>query len=129
MPQYDHASTGKAQKIKANEWQAITWNSVVGPAIKEGDNVASLGGRKYTASLKVTVDAPKGATIRLQCVELASGNIEETDPQTEVPATGGSTYGSHEQIGAVKEGRRLRWRITCTQDATLTHADVTALSW
>lgn len=129
MPQYDHGSSSKAQKIKAGGWQAITWPNANGPAITPGDNVAHLGGRQYTASLKVTVDAPKGSTVKLQCVEMDSGEVAETNPQTEVPATGGSTYGSHEQIGAVKAGRNLRWRITCTADATMTHADVTVLSW
>lgn len=130
MPQYDHGATSKTQTIKASEWQAIVWGKVPsGPAIKAGDNVAKLGGRRYTSSLKVTVDAPSGTTIRLQCVELASGSIEETNPQTEVIANAGKTYGSHEQIGAVKSGRNLRWRITADGPCTLLAADVTVLSW
>lgn len=130
MPQYDHAATSKAQKIKADEWQAITWMNVAsGPAFKEGDVAVALGGRKYDAVLHVTYDAPKGATIRLQCVEYESGELKETNPQVEMIATGGNTYASHVQIGAVKEGRRLRFRTTCSQAATLTKADATVLSW
>lgn len=130
MPQYDHAAAKTDKTIKANEWQAIKWENVAGgPAFTEGDVSAALGGRHYSAVLKVTVDAPTGATIRLQCVEYDSGNLEETDPQTEVTATGGNTYGSHSQIGYVAKERRLRFRITCTQDATLLAADVAVLSW
>lgn len=130
VPKYDHASTKTAQKIKPNEWQAIKWTAANGDgAFSAGDVSAGLGGRTYSAVLHVTLDAPKGATIRVQCVEYDSGTLEETDPQTEIVATGGSTYGEQNQNGYVAKGRRLRWRITCTEAATLTHADVVTLSW
>lgn len=131
MPKYDHAARKAATKIKANEWTAIEWDSVAGSnsLFTVGDVSAALGGRTYTSSLKVTFDAPNGATIRLQNVEAKSGTIEETNPQTEVIANGGNTYGSHEQIGSVKSDRRLRFRVTCTENATLLNADVTVLSW
>lgn len=130
MPQYDHASTSKTQKIKANEWVGIVWTNVpAGPAIKPGDKLAALGGRKYSAALHATFEAPKGSTIRLRAVEVESSSTAETNPQTEFLATSGSSFAEYVHNGGVQKGRSLAFRVSCSQDATMTAADLVVLSW
>lgn len=130
MPQYDHASTGKAQKLTPDEWVAVVWQDVAaGPAFDEGSKTADLAGRKYSAVVHATFDAPEGATIRIRCVEVAGGDTVETDPQTEFLATGGLSYPAHVQNGGVANGRAFAVRVSCSQAATLTAADICVLSW
>lgn len=131
VPQYDHASTSKALKLKGGEWVGITWHNVAGSgkAFAKDSTVVSLGGRVYSGDIHCTFDAPQGATLRIRCVEIESGEVAETNPQTEWVATGGSSFPGHACAGSVKAGRTLRVRVLCTQDATLTAADAVFLSW
>jgi hypothetical protein len=130
MPQYDHGATTKAQTLKAGEWVGITWASEAGAdAFKPGSTVISLGGRRYTASVHATIEAPQGSTIRMRIVEIQGNEVVESGPQVEFTATSGTSYPEHAAVGNVAEGRTLRARVLCTQDATLTAADAVFLSW
>lgn len=130
MPQYDHATASKPQQLQPKEWLPITWaKNASGPATKPGEPGLGLGGRRYVATLHVEVDAPKGATIRLNAVEFADGSAQQTLPQVEVIANDGSTYCEYSHVGAVAAGRVLRFRAWCSDKATLANADVTTLSW
>lgn len=129
MPQYDHATRSSPQAVDES-WTSIPWDDVSsGDAFDAGATGATIGGRRYTAVLHVTVDAPAGATIRMRCSEWDHGERQEANPQTEMEATGGGTYATHVQIGAVKDGRALRFELASTQPATLQHADACVLSW
>lgn len=130
MPQYDHAATGKALKLKEATWTGITWDNVAaGKAMTKGSTVVSLGGRTFSAVVACTLDAPKGATVRVRLVEIENGADAETGPQTETLATDGKSFPTHAAAGKVKAGRTLRVRVFCSQAATLTAADVVFLSW
>jgi hypothetical protein len=130
MPQYDHAGTNVKQALPAGEWIGIKWSGVAsGPAFVEGEPQCRIAGRTYVATLHVTVSAPAGSTIRLRTVERESGEDAESNPQTEVVATGGGTYGLHVQSGVVAKGRDLRFRVCCDSGGELTAADAVVLSW
>lgn len=131
MPQYDHAACKRATKLPAGEWVGIEWTDVgSGSAFTKGSKAAKLGGRTYSAVLHVTVaDAEPGSTIRLRTIEAESGNTAEENPVTEVIATGGGSAGTHAQVGHVKSGRDLRFRIKADKGGTLTAADAAVVSW
>jgi hypothetical protein len=130
MPKYDHASRASDVTIAANEWRTISWDNVTGDGgFDVGQSGCEIGGRTYNAVLHATFDAPEGSTIRLRTIEWADGETREENPQTEMLATGGSSYATHALAGHVADGRVLRFSVTCSQDATLLSADAVVLSW
>lgn len=132
MPDYDHAASDKGVNLKPEEWAPITWTGVPsGDAFREGEQGCRIAGRRYTAVLHATFEAPQGATVRMKTTEQnpETNEQEESNPQTEAAATSGSTFATHPQIGAVRSDCRLRFMVACSQSARLVKADVTVLSW
>lgn len=132
MPEYDHGGTKKDLSIKAGDWKSITWDNVSGAGnFIEGQQGVKVGGRPYSAVLRIEADAPKGATLRLRTVEWnpEKEKVEESNMQTEFVATGGTSFASLSQNGSCGKDRRLQFQVTCTQDAKITAADAVVLSW
>lgn len=130
MPQYDHASCSTSVKVPADTWVAIPWSKAIsGKAFKAGSKTAALAGRTYSAVVNATFDAPTGCTIRIRTVEVASGETEESNPQSEFVATSGKSYAQHAQSGAVAKGRAWAVRVSSDRDVTLLAADAVVLSW
>lgn len=130
MPQYDHAGASKDVSLKADQWYAPVWSNVAsGKAFTEGSNLIKLAGRDYSGNVHFQFDAPQGSTIRMRFVEVSDGNTDESNPQVEFLASGGTSYTELNQIGHVADGRFLAVRVSCSQAAKLLHADATILSW
>lgn len=131
MPQYDHAKTEKARALVVGEWKAITWDHVVsGPAFEEGNPGAVMAKRTYQAVLNVAVEVPEGESVKVQTIEWTSDDgAVETNVATKLHTESGWVRASVPFIGSVGEGRRLRFRVQASADATLEDADVVVLSW
>src|SRR5262245_11319039 len=130
MPDYVTGNVNNPQKLKANTWTPIDWDTGSDKYVKPGTPGVSVQG-PYSATVAVGVDRPDGAgNLQVSWVEWDTKKNEAAET-TSADSMGDVDNGVSARIGSVQADRllRVRVRVTGDKDCTLKSAKLALLSF